>query len=112
MITTNLPRRPTRIQINGRTGQVIKKDEVKPTNHKPKPRKSLNETELGQTMGKYIENQEKAGTKEERFNGIDEALNKAIERAAISAIEKNPELIQDAVADLIAKKIKDKLSNL
>lgn len=111
-MNTNLPPRPDRIKINPQTGQIIKKDEVKPRSIKQKPRTQLEQTEFGQTVGKEIGIGTKTETKKDGLTGIDNALDKAIEKAAISAIEKHPELIQDAVVDLIAKKLKDKLKNL
>lgn len=111
-MNVNLPPRPDRIKINGQTGQIIQKNETKPRSIEQKPRTQLEQTEFGQTVGKEIGIGTKTKTTENGLNGIDDALNRAIERAAISAIEKHPELIQDAVVDLIAKKLKDKLKNL
>lgn len=108
----NLPHRPDVINIDGRSGQIIKQNESKPRNIEQKPRNRLEKGDSGQTMGTEIKT---GGIKEQGtngLNGIDDALNKAIETAAIKAIESNPNIFQDAVAELIAKKLKDKLKNL
>lgn len=109
--SVNLPPRPTRIKIDGRTGKILK-NEINTRSNKPKPKNRLDESGAGQTVvqkdgGRGEEKKTEAG-----LNGIDDALNKAIENAAIKAIEENPSLIQDAVADLIAKKISNKLKQL
>lgn len=107
----NLPPRPTIIEIDGRTGKILK-DETNTRSNQPKPKNRLDETGIGQTMEEKNGKGGNGKETETRLNGIDEALNKAIENAAIKAIEDNPSLIQEAVADLIAKKISDKLKQL
>lgn len=107
----NLPPRPTRIQIDGRTGKILK-DETNTRSTQPKPKNRLDETGIGQTMEEETGKGGKRKETETRLNGIDEALNKAIENATIKAIEDNPSLIQDAVAKKISDLIANKLKNM
>lgn len=109
--SVNLPPRPTRIKIDGRTGKILK-NEINTRSTKPKSQNRLDESGVGQIVEEKDGTGGKTEKTETRLNGIDEALNKAIENAAIRAIEDNPSLIQDAVADLIAKKISNKLKQL
>ena len=114
MIKTNiaLPHRPDIIEINGLTGKIKNQDENNSRTTKTIHTESNNKTTPRQTVGTEKGVGTKTEAKTDGLNGIDVALDKAIELAAIKVIEGNPDMFQEVIADLIAKKLKDKLKDL
>jgi|GEM_PF-3142173 len=115
MIKTSMPHKPTRIKIDPRSGRIIEKDENNSTTTPKRHREQEDQTALGLSLakdprfGKEVESKANELPRVSSLDSkLDEALNKAIEKATITMIEKNP----DILADLIAKKLEDKLKNL
>jgi len=104
----------TSTRIDGSSGKILKID-GNPKTITKKHREQTDQTALGLSLakdprfGKEVESKANELPRVSSLDSkLDEALNKAIEKATITMIEKNP----DILADLIAKKLEDKLKNL
>jgi hypothetical protein len=119
--TSKMKKERTFIDINGNQYDDIQKFKSRQSNGRneaieetikaPKNNKTLARSK-STGEGKQEGDETNKTHEQLRVSKLDSALDSAIEKAAVKVLESNPELIQDAVADIIAKKLKSKMENI